>query len=67
MKAIHRSRIDGFILLALIVGVIGGKFLDWTALLMIVPIILLWIFEYDINSNDAKRQDKNVIERRLIK
>jgi hypothetical protein len=64
MKAIHRNRIDGLIILALIIGVVGGTFVGWTALLMIVPIILLWLFEYDINSHEAKNKDKNVLERR---
>lgn len=56
MKAIHRSRIDGLIILALIIGVVGGKFIGWTALLMIVPIALLWLFEYDINSHEQKKK-----------
>ncbi|MFW3538229.1 hypothetical protein [Vagococcus fluvialis] len=56
MKAIHRSRIDGLIILALIIGVVGGKFIGWTALLMIIPIILLWLFEYDINSHEHKKK-----------
>lgn len=64
MKAIHRSRIDGVIISALIIGVVGGAFIGWTALLPIVPIILLWLFEYDINSHEAKENDKSVIERR---
>ena len=56
MKAIHRSRIDGVIILALIVGVVGGKYLGWTALLMLIPVVMLWLFEYDINSNDARNK-----------
>lgn len=56
MKAIHRSRIDGVIILALIIGVVGGSFIGLTALLPIVPIILLWLFEYDINSHEHKKK-----------
>ena len=56
MKAIHRSRIDGLIILALVIGVISGKFLGWTALLMLIPVTMLWFFEYEINSYEHKKK-----------
>ena len=59
MKAIHRSRIDGLIILALVIGVISGKFLGWTALLMLIPVTMLWFFEYEIKGLWCSRRNRN--------
>ena len=54
MKDIHLIRIDGLVILALILGSIGGIFFKWHVLIAIVPIIMIWLFNYDETSYEHK-------------
>lgn len=56
MKAIHRSRIDGVILLALAIGILCGIALGKYSLIGFVPLAVIWFIDYDINSHEHKKK-----------
>lgn len=56
MKAIHRSRIDGLILLALAIGILCGIALGKYAFVGFVPLVAIWFIDYDINSHEHKKK-----------
>lgn len=58
MKDIHLIRIDGLVILALIFGSIGGIFFKWHVLIAIVPIIMIWLFNYDETSYEHKSSER---------
>lgn len=54
MKKVYEGRILGFWFIAFIIGVLGFAKFGSDVVLLVIPFAMLWLFNYDLSSYDAK-------------
>lgn len=60
MKNIHKSRIDGFFLSIIWLFVLLTQFISFgIALALLVPVTLLWLFNFDEDNYEYKQSKRN--------
>lgn len=60
MKKVYEGRIIGFGLILFIIGGLGFAKFGTDIFLSLVPFLLLWLFNYDLSSYEAKFGEEEV-------